>query len=79
MKPKLIDISSIENDIKLFHFNNNSFIVNSILSLIILFFLFSCFYLFKSPYNRKQKKEQVLYKLNYILNKSNEELLKQRR
>jgi len=79
MNPKLIDIYSIENDIKLFHFNNNSFIVNIIILLIILFFLFCSFYIFKSPYNRKQKKDQVLYKLNYILNKSNEELLKQRR
>jgi hypothetical protein len=79
MKPKLIDSYSIEKDIKLFHFNNNSFIVNTVILLIILFSLFCCFYVFKSPYNRKQKKDQVLYKLNYILNKSNEELLKQRR
>ena len=74
MKPNLIDISTIQKDIKIYHFKKNSFIINIFISVILFIFLFCIFYIFRSPYNKKQKREITLNKLRYILNRTNLEL-----
>lgn len=74
MKPNLIDIGSINKDLSEFHFNNTSFTINLITGAILVFSMYCAFYLFKSPCSKKQQKEIIRHKLNYILTKTNLQL-----
>ena len=77
MQPNLIDMYSINNDIKKYHFSNNSLLINVLILAFIVFFMF-IIYISKSPYTKEQKKENTMSTLNYILEKSNLEIEKQR-
>tara|TARA_E500000178_G_C16985223_1_gene737848 strand:- start:1486 stop:1737 length:252 start_codon:yes stop_codon:yes gene_type:complete len=77
MQPNLIDMYSINNDIKKYHFTNNSLIINVLIVAFIVFIMF-IIYISKSPYTKQQKKENTINTLNYILEKSNLEIEKQR-
>lgn len=77
MQPNLIDMYSINNDIKKYHFSNNSLLINILIIIFIVFIMF-IIYISKSPYTKEQKKENTINTLNYILEKSNLEIQKQR-
>tara|TARA_B000000437_G_C11531859_1_gene259596 strand:- start:261 stop:512 length:252 start_codon:yes stop_codon:yes gene_type:complete len=77
MQPNLIDMYSINNDIKKYHFSNNSLLINILIVTFIVFIMF-IIYISKSPYTKQQKKENTINTLNYILEKSNLEIEKQR-
>mgnify|MGYP001211560883 FL=1 len=77
MQPNLIDMYSINNDIKKYHFSNNSLLINVLILAFIVFIMF-IIYISKSPYTKEQKKENTMSTLNYILEKSNLEIEKQR-
>jgi len=66
MKPKLIDISILENDIKQYKFTKNSIIVNCIIGSIIVMFFICILFVFKPKLNKKQRNDNALSQLYNI-------------
>ena len=70
MKPKLIDLNILDNQIKKVNFNTNTNDLNFYL-FVFLFFIFLTILYFQKNYSKIKGKKQILRKLRYIKTKSN--------
>ena len=70
MKPKLIDLNILDNQLKKVNFKTNTKDLNFYL-FIFSFFIFLSILYFQKNYSKKKGKKQILRKLHYIKLKSN--------
>jgi len=71
MIPNLLDIKLLDNDIKQYVFDKNSWVLNVSLLLIFIFILVYVLYSCKRSISKKTEKEIIINKLYKILHESN--------
>ena len=74
MKPDLVDTYMFEYDIKKFQLHSNSFILNSVLLIILISCIWIIFSIFKSPIPKKLRRKKILSQLRNILITSDKHL-----